>query len=126
MEQVVEKKPTLAEFMAFPSIKRLTRGCIITEKIDGTNAQVCIDVDGTVRAGSRNRWLTPGDDNFGFASWVKLHEDDLRQLGTGRHFGEWWGSGIQRRYGLAEKRFSLFRTPSTLPACCSVVPPRTG
>lgn len=31
-------------------------------------------------------------------------------LGPGRHFGEWWGSGIQRGYGLPkrERRFSLF------------------
>jgi hypothetical protein len=31
-------------------------------------------------------------------------------LGPGRHFGEWWGNGIQRGYGLVkgEKRFSLF------------------
>ncbi len=31
-------------------------------------------------------------------------------LGPGRHFGEWWGSGINRGYGLprGEKRFSLF------------------
>lgn len=31
-------------------------------------------------------------------------------LGPGRHFGEWWGSGVQRGYGLTggEKRFSLF------------------
>jgi hypothetical protein len=36
----------------------------------------------------------------------------FRQLGPGRHFGEWWGSGIGRGYGLAkgEKRFSLFNT----------------
>jgi hypothetical protein len=30
------------------------------------------------------------------------------QLGPGKHFGEWWGNGIQRNYGLTEKRFSLF------------------
>lgn len=112
----------LTEFSSFPSIKRLTRGCIITEKIDGTNAQVCIDVDGVIRAGSRNRWITPEDDNFGFASWVKLHEEELRQLGTGRHFGEWYGSGIQRRYGLTEKRLALFRSHPNLPACVGVVP----
>lgn len=31
-------------------------------------------------------------------------------MDPGRHFGEWWGSGIQRGYGLqkGEKRFSLF------------------
>jgi hypothetical protein len=29
-------------------------------------------------------------------------------LGAGRHFGEWWGAGVQRRYGQTAKRFSLF------------------
>lgn len=119
-----------AEFEAFPSIPRLKRGCIITEKLDGTNAQVLVADDGAVLAGSRNRWLTVEADNFGFARWVADHSDDLRALGPGRHFGEWWGSGIQRRYGLSEKRFSLFNvsrwnglTPeSTPPACVHVVP----
>jgi hypothetical protein len=62
-----------------------------------------------VLAGSRNRWITPESDNFGFARWVKENEDALRiGLGPGQHFGEWWGQGIQRTYGLTEKRFSLF------------------
>ena len=48
-------------------------------------------------------------------------------LGPGRHFGEWWGSGIQRGYGLpkGEKRFSLFnvkRWTENRPQCCYVVP----
>jgi hypothetical protein len=53
------------------------------------------------------------------------HRDDLLTLGPGRHFGEWWGAGIQRRYGLTEKRFSLFnvtRWGEARPACCHVVP----
>ena len=29
-------------------------------------------------------------------------------LGPGRHFGEWWGAGIQRKYGIADRRWSLF------------------
>lgn len=113
-------------FEAFPSIPRLSRSCVISEKIDGTNAQVYVGEDGVVLAGSRNRWITPEADNYGFAAWVKAHEEDLRTgLGPGRHFGEWWGSGIQRRYGLSEKRFSLFnagRWSSERPACCHVVP----
>lgn len=31
-------------------------------------------------------------------------------LGTGLHFGEWWGKGIQRSYGSAQRFFSLFNT----------------
>ena len=95
-------------FEAFAGIPRLFRGCTITEKIDGTNAQIVVTGDGQVLAGSRSRYITPEADNFGFAAWVKAHEDELRQLGEGRHFGEWWGCGIQRGYGLTEKRFSLF------------------
>lgn len=100
---------------------------IVTEKLDGTNAQVYVTDDGQVLAGSRSRWITPEDDNFGFARWVKEHEDELRTgLGFGQHFGEWWGAGIQRRYGLTEKRFSLFNvsrwTDDVRPACCGIVP----
>ena len=64
-----------------------------------------------IGAQSRKRLIAPQDDNFGFASWVWANADALLDaLGEGRHFGEWWGSGIQRGYGLpkGEKRFSLF------------------
>lgn len=114
------------EFVAFPKLSRYNRDIIITEKIDGTNAQVSITEDGQVFAGSRNRWLTVDKDNMGFAKWVEDNKDDLMQLGPGRHFGEWWGQGIQRGYGLKEKRFSLFNVSrwndETKPKCCHVVP----
>lgn len=119
------------EFVEFPKMARFAREIIVTEKIDGTNAQVWISDDGTeIRAGSRTRWLIPGipgEDNFGFAAWVQEHREELLALGPGRHFGEWWGSGIQRGYGLSkgEKRFSLFnvtRWGEDRPACCHVVP----
>lgn len=115
----------MTDFIDFPKMPRLSREIIITEKLDGTNAQVFIGEDGSIRAGSRTRWITPEDDNFGFAAWVRDNADSLRELGPGRHFGEWWGAGIQRRYGLTEKRFSLFnvgRWSETRPACCHVVP----
>lgn len=96
------------EFQDFPKMARLSRDVIVTEKIDGTNAQICIGEDGVIRAGSRTRWITPEDDNYGFAAWVEENRTDLLTLGPGRHFGEWWGAGIQRGYGLKEKRFSLF------------------
>lgn len=66
-----------------------------------------------VYAQSRSRIITPAQDNHGFARWVYEHADSLcGDLGEGLHFGEWWGSGIQRGYGLekGEKRFSLFNT----------------
>lgn len=135
-----------ANFEEFQKISRLSRNCVITEKIDGTNAQIYIvetnmcdpnikenymlahNEDGyMIFAGSRNRYITPTADNFGFATWVKANADLLWALGPGRHFGEWWGSGIQRGYGLKnEKRFSLFNTArwsdEGRPTYCHVVP----
>ncbi len=115
------------EFREFPKIPRFSREIIITEKIDGTNASVAVLETGEVLAGSRTRWITPEADNHGFAKWVKEHEAELRELGVGHHFGEWWGSGINRGYGLmkGDKRFSLFnilRWEPERPECCDVVP----
>lgn len=118
------------EFEPWPSISRLNKDAIYTEKIDGSNAAVVVapyttdtdkskavdvvSIDGdlyAVWAQSRKRFITPGDDNFGFALWVYNNAPELvKILGVGRHFGEWWGSGIQGGYGLpkGERRFSLF------------------
>lgn len=156
------------EFIGFPKIGRLSKPVIITEKIDGTNAQILIleinnsailssfwyasapkkEIAGVpylLMVGSRSRWLTPDNDNFGFCRWAYDNVDDLFTLGHGRHFGEWWGKGIQRGYGMTEKKFSLFNTSRWIhpdnqdlyrnafplsfiqrmekpPECCSVVP----
>lgn len=118
----------LPEFQSFPKIGRLNREVVVTEKLDGTNAQVYVSDDGTkIHAGSRNRWITLGSDNYGFARFVDENRDELLKLGPGLHYGEWWGSGIQRTYGLTEKRFSLFNVhrwgdEATRPKCCGVVP----
>lgn len=99
------------EFQPWPSTPRLRRDCTITEKLDGTNACVVVTEDGDVYAQSRKRLITPNDDNFGFAKWVYNYATTLRELlGVGFHYGEWYGSGIQRSYGLTEKRFALFNT----------------
>ncbi len=101
-------------FVPWPKTPRIDRAmwCMITEKIDGTNAQIVINDEGKLAAiGSRNRWIKPGDDNYGFAAWVVANKEEIETtLGPGTHFGEWWGSGIQRGYGLhaGDKRFSLF------------------
>lgn len=79
------------EFREFPKIARLNRECLITEKIDGTNASILITEDGQFLTGSRTRWITPQDDNYGFSKWAHDHRDELMQLGPGHHFGEWWG-----------------------------------
>lgn len=127
----------MTEFTPWPKIPRLRREMIITEKIDGTNACLVIreiqpnevdkdmidmgftestDEDGQpyeavcgIFAQSRKRFITPDADNFGFATWVQTNAEALiNKLGIGRHFGEWWGLGIQRGYDLNERRFSLF------------------
>lgn len=100
------------EFTAFPKIPRWSREIVVTEKLDGSNASIYIPPDNSfILAGSRNRWLLPGKgDNFGFAGWAEANKDALMNLGPGRHFGEWWGLGINRAYGLTERRFSLFNT----------------
>ena len=116
----------MIEFKEFPKIHRLNREIIITEKIDGTNAQIFIGEDGSFLTGSRSQWITPEQDNHGFARWANEHKEDLMTLGPGSHYGEWWGLGIQRNYGLKEKRFSLFNvfrwTDDVRPACCGIVP----
>lgn len=100
----------MTDFMEFPKIARYSREVIVTEKIDGTNACIFIGEDGEFLTGSRTRWITPESDNYGFARWAQEHKAELMTLGVGRHFGEWWGAGCQRGYGLpkGEKRLSLF------------------
>ncbi|MGW6949000.1 RNA ligase family protein [Streptomyces xanthophaeus] len=98
-------------FTPWPKTARLFRDIVITEKIDGTNAAIHIADDGRVAAQSRNRLITPENDNYGFAGWVHENAADLAYiLGPGIHFGEWWGRGIQRGYGLEDRRFSLFNS----------------
>lgn len=122
------------EFVTFQKIPRYLRDCLVTEKIDGTNAQVVIpeDPSAPILVGSRNRWIRPGKgtDNYDFADWVTRNDASLRLLGPGRHFGEWMGAGIARRYGLAERRWYLFSVerwraeglPQGLPAGVHLVP----
>lgn len=99
----------MVEFVGFPKIPRFYREIVVTEKIDGTNASIYIGEDGTFKAGSRNRWIVPEADNYGFARWAYSNEAKLTELlGPGHHFGEWYGSGINRGYGMASKRFALF------------------
>lgn len=108
-------------FRGWPKIPRLENEIYhITEKIDGTNACIIITEE-DVFAQSRTRLITPEDDNYGFARWVKDYQATLyHDLGPGYHFGEWWGQGIQRNYGLNEKRFSLFNPTKTSSICHNV------
>ncbi len=169
------------DFQKFDKIPRLSRDIVITEKIDGTNAQIFIvsyeslfnsynlgdivdqsvidwthgDINNFIDkyclsdledqkkkglyedmkdqlfifAGSRKKWLDVSSkgDNFGFAKWVEANAEELIKLGEGKHYGEYYGKGIQRNYGLDEKRFALFNVgkwedPELRPKCCNVVP----
>lgn len=100
------------KFKEFPKLSRFSRDIIISEKLDGTNSSICIlnkeleeDLSDftiiaqndlyTMRAGSRNKWITTKEDNYGFAKWVEINAEELFKLGEGHHFGEWWGSGIK-------------------------------
>lgn len=121
---------SMPPFEAFPKIPRYKGSMwFASEKIDGTNAQILISDDGgQIFFGSRNRWITPQDDNYGFARWGDSHTEELLKLGPGHHYGEWWGCGIQRGYGVPDKRFYLFNhgrwsnPESNRPGCCGVVP----
>ena len=114
------------EFQEWPKIPRWSNeSYVITEKIDGTNGCVIVTDYGDVFAQSRSRILdeTSSGDNYGFCKWVKGNKDDLLRLGVGYHYGEWWGQGIQRNYGLTERRFSLFNIwMKIIPECVSKVP----
>ena len=114
------------EFKAWPKIPRWSNeSYVITEKIDGTNGCIIITEDGDVFSQSRSRILDESSewDNYGFCKWVNAHKSELLKLGPGYHYGEWWGKGIQRNYGMTERKFSLFNIwhPS-IPECVSKVP----
>jgi len=126
-------------FEAWPKIPRWANDTVtVTEKIDGTNAAVIIlpyspDHDEMGNEGyakfiasnednieprytfavqSRKRFIKPGKDtdNAGFAAYAFEHAlQFVDLLGYGKHYGEWWGRGIQRGYDQEGKRFSLFR-----------------
>lgn len=99
------------DFKKFDKIIKLDKCFMaITQKLHGTNASVIINKSGTVQAASRNRLITPEDDNYGFANWVKDNEESLKEyLGEGQHYGEWVGKGINSTEGFEDtRRFVLF------------------
>ncbi len=117
------------EFKEFSKITRLNNvRWAITQKMHGTNASVWIipNAEGGIdfNVGSRTRFITPDDDNYGFARFVYENKDKfIELLGPGVHFGEWAGPGINSGEGLTEKTFFLFdhwKYPEGRP-----LPPRT-
>lgn len=134
----------MAEHISFPSInqfkdviKHIHSGCHYhqipvptvtfrgTVKLHGTNAGICRPVHGGVNDiyyQSRERVITPEQDNAGFAMWAygnrevfndlfdaiaakQFDKDDIIQI-----FGEWAGGNIQKGVGLnqLEKSFFVF------------------
>lgn len=136
----------MAEHISFPSInqfkdviKHIHSGCHYhqipvptvtfrgTVKLHGTNAGICRPVNGGVNDiyyQSRERVITPEQDNAGFAMWAygnrevfndlfdhirswcaTVEDDDIIQI-----FGEWAGGNIQKGVGLnqIEKSFFVF------------------
>lgn len=127
----------MTAYPKFGSIPRWYKTFTISEKVDGTNGLIAVLPDGdeynairstgivpiafneegslAIFAGSRSRWLSADDkakDNAGFAKWIQEHASEVAQLGEGFHYGEWYGSGINRGYDLPKgtKRFALFNT----------------
>lgn len=93
----------------WPKIPRLEDlSCLITEKLDGMNAIIGIDKNGNIKPGNRNGWITPDNDNHGFAQFVYDNADELLKLGPGYHYGEWVGRGINRKYNKTDRALYLF------------------
>lgn len=109
-------------FQSWPKTTRLFRDITVTEKLDGSNHCITFELpddpmpnDGKdyykFAVQSRNRLITPENDNYFFASWVYTnHEELFGLLGYGRHYGEWWGHKIARRYDMDHRVFSIFNT----------------
>lgn len=102
------------EFKSYNKIRRLENANMtITQKLNGTNALVVVftnekgELD--LKTGSRTRWITPEDDNFGFSKFVHDNKEEfIDLLGEGWHYGEWIGPGINSGEGLDRRKFVLF------------------
>lgn len=91
-------------------------------KLHGTNAGIGYDPNADeVWYQKRTSVITPQGDNFGFATYMTKHEDEVEwlmrklyhKLGEGGNiivFGEWAGGNIQKGVGIsnAEKSFYIF------------------
>lgn len=119
----------------FPSInqfKHYVKGCkkagrtqvlvTGTPKLHGTNSAIRFGPDGSVSYQSRNRVITPEDDNAGFANAMEPISDQLHTILPGHVyqlltdgepvtvFGEWCGGNIQKGVALSKlpKMFVTF------------------
>lgn len=114
------------EFKHFSEIKKYSGiHLAVYQKLHGSNAQIYIYDNGDgvdLRCGSRERWLFPTNDNYGFASFVyKYKAEFIEKLGLGRHYGEWIGIKINSGEGLTPndghegRMFALFNTDRPYP-----------
>jgi len=83
-------------------------------KLHGTNAAVQIR-NRKIFAQSRSSYVTPENDNMGFAKWVEENREYFENLSDSNDvitiFGEWCGSGIQKGTAInqiGEKIFCVF------------------
>lgn len=91
-----------------------------TVKLHGTNAAVCQSADGQRWFQSRERIITPEDDNQGFSTWATGNStafDTIFNKGKEVHpdytmclYGEWCGQGIQSNVAISilPKMFVVF------------------
>jgi hypothetical protein len=94
-----------------------------TIKMHGTNAGIVRSPEGELYFQSRERIITPLDDNAGFATWAHQHTRYFNELfdnleyqfnATGNEvvqiYGEWCGGNIQKSVGLTKlpKMFVIF------------------
>lgn len=87
--------------------------CYVFPKLDGTNASVWVDLEGNLKAGSRNRELSVKKDNAGFYGWVLENESWFKGFFE-KHpevtlFGEWLVPHSLKTYREdAWRRFYIF------------------
>lgn len=100
-----------------PSVKMMG-----TVKLHGTNAGIVVTSKGDIYFQSRERVITPENDNAGFATWAHQHKSYFRQLAdrivppdtpgnkSVQIYGEWCGGNIQKGVGLSKlpKMFVIF------------------
>jgi hypothetical protein len=93
-----------------------------TVKLHGTNAGIVYDTaKKELYAQGRNKVLTVGDDNFGFATWVHGVKNELTDIALhiSKYFedgsaiiinGEWAGKNVQKGVGISafDKAFYMF------------------
>lgn len=105
-----EEKPIFDESLKLPSIE-----FVGTIKLHGTNAGIVLKQD-ECYAQSRERIITPENDNAGFAKFVAnlpaVLLDQFRTYcgGDAVIYGEWIGKGVQASVGVSQlnKRFVIF------------------